>query len=315
MSNEIPYVSIGLPVYNGEKFLEETISSILNQTFTNFELIISDNASTDRTRDICRSFSEQDRRIRYYRNSGNIGAARNFNKVFKMSSGKYFKWAAHDDLLHKDFLRKCLEILDNDNEVVVCFSKNIIIDERGNIKKYFHNKLKNVNDVRAYKRFGSLVLLDHWCFDVFGLIRSDSLKKTRLIDSFVASDRVLRVELGLLGRFHEVGQYLFLLRDHSERSVRAMPAHHLRQAWFDPSIKNKRVYPHWRVLYEYVKTPFKFLIKNTERARCLFYLMVWIGKDLNWAKMLSDLMIAVRPQIWKVFYERITRDKIKDWGD
>ena len=93
-----PRVSIGLPVYNGQEFLEETLHSILNQTFNDFELIICDNASTDRTAEICRSFAKRDRRIRYYRNEINLGAAKNFNGVFFLARGEYLKWSDNDDL-------------------------------------------------------------------------------------------------------------------------------------------------------------------------------------------------------------------------
>ena len=85
-------VSIGLPVYNGEKYLEQALISILSQTYTDFELIISDNASTDRTQAICREYAAKDPRIRYYCNEENLGAAPNHNRVFELASGEYFKW-------------------------------------------------------------------------------------------------------------------------------------------------------------------------------------------------------------------------------
>ena len=93
-----PRVSIGLPVYNGDRYLRETIEGLLNQTFSDFELVICDNASTDRTQDICNEYCLLDKRVRYYRNNENIGAGKNFNKAFSLSQGKYFKWAACDDL-------------------------------------------------------------------------------------------------------------------------------------------------------------------------------------------------------------------------
>jgi glycosyltransferase involved in cell wall biosynthesis len=94
MTSKIPRVSIGLPVFNGEKYLAEALDSILSQTYRDFKLIISDNASTDRTEQICREYAAKDRRIRYYRNEKNIGAPKNFNRVFELSSGKYFRWDA-----------------------------------------------------------------------------------------------------------------------------------------------------------------------------------------------------------------------------
>ena len=107
-----PKVSIGLPVYNGQKFIERTLESILNQDFDDFELIISDNASEDKTEYICRRYVQKDSRIRYSRNDVNVGAGENYNKVFKLAKGKYFKWAAHDDECHRTMLRRCVEVLD-----------------------------------------------------------------------------------------------------------------------------------------------------------------------------------------------------------
>jgi glycosyltransferase involved in cell wall biosynthesis len=117
-----PRVSIGLPVYNGERFLKDALDSILSQTYRDFELIISDNASSDHTEEICRRYAARDERVRYYRYDNNVGAARNFNRVFQLSRGEYFKWAAHDDICSPGFLQRCVKILDSDTAVVVCFS-------------------------------------------------------------------------------------------------------------------------------------------------------------------------------------------------
>jgi glycosyltransferase involved in cell wall biosynthesis len=119
-----PRVSIGLPVYNGENYLAETLDSILAQTFTDFEVIISDNASTDRTETICRQYAAQDRRIRYLRNTSNLGAAKNYNRVFELSQGEYFKWNGHDDPLAPVFLERCVAVLDRHPGVVLCFARN-----------------------------------------------------------------------------------------------------------------------------------------------------------------------------------------------
>src|SRR6267142_5432239 len=92
-----PKVSVGLPVYNGEKYLPNTLKRLLEQDFEDFELIVSDNASTDGTPEICRMFAEQDPRVHYVRNEANIGLAANHNRTFELSRGELFKWAAHDD--------------------------------------------------------------------------------------------------------------------------------------------------------------------------------------------------------------------------
>ncbi|WP_081588053.1 glycosyltransferase family 2 protein [Gloeocapsa sp. PCC 7428] len=98
INNNRPRISIGMPVYNGEPYLKDAINSILNQTFEDFELIISDNGSTDRTEEICRTIASQDQRVRYYRNEQNLGAGWNFNRVVDLATGEYFRWACHDDI-------------------------------------------------------------------------------------------------------------------------------------------------------------------------------------------------------------------------
>src|SRR5436190_12174806 len=95
-----PIVSIGLPVFNGERYLRQALDSLLGQDFQDFELIISDNASTDRTAEICRAYVAKDRRIRYYRNESNIGSAPNYRRVFELARGEFFKWCSHDDVCH-----------------------------------------------------------------------------------------------------------------------------------------------------------------------------------------------------------------------
>src|SRR5215471_14790269 len=127
-----PLVSVGLFVYNGERFLEETLLSILKQTFTDFELIVSDNASTDRTSEIAKAYAERDDRIRYYRSEKNMGAGWNVRRVYELATGKYFKQAAVDDLLAPDFLRQCIEVLESDPTYVLAHSKIKVIGEGGN---------------------------------------------------------------------------------------------------------------------------------------------------------------------------------------
>ncbi|MGH7450285.1 MAG: glycosyltransferase family 2 protein [bacterium] len=251
MNSHKPRVSIGLPVFNGENYLEETLKSILSQTYSDFELIISDNASTDNTQKICQDYAARDQRVRYFRNEENIGAARNFNRVFELSSGQYFKWAAHDDLIAPDYLQKCVKALAHDSSAILSQARVKIIDKDGQVMKEHSAMSRHAYSPRPSLRFKEMLKTDLRCFEVFGLIRASLLKKTPLIASYIASDRPLRAELALLGHFHEIPESLFLSRDHPKRSARAMPAHHQRAAWFDPAKAGKIVLPHWRIFFEY----------------------------------------------------------------
>jgi glycosyltransferase involved in cell wall biosynthesis len=126
-----PTLSIGLFVYNGEAFLRETLDSLLGQTFKDFELIISDNASTDATEDICKVYAGADTRIRYFRNETNMGAGWNIRRVFSLATGKYFKWAACDDLYEPAFLEKCINALEANSSYVLAHARTRVIDDRG----------------------------------------------------------------------------------------------------------------------------------------------------------------------------------------
>ena len=152
MSSSSPRVSVGIPVYNGERYLEVAIVSVLNQTYQDFELIISDNASSDHTREICMEYAKQDPRIRYYRNDKNLGAAPNYNRVFQLSDAEYFKWADYDDLIAPDFLSKCIRILDQNPSVVLCYPRAMIIDENG---KHLgeHDYVIKLDSPHAHLRF------------------------------------------------------------------------------------------------------------------------------------------------------------------
>ncbi|UCG34746.1 MAG: glycosyltransferase family 2 protein [Candidatus Omnitrophota bacterium] len=217
MSNK-PGISIGMPVYNGEKYLCEVIDSILNQTFSDFELIISDNGSTDRTEEICRAYAARDSRVCYYRNEENRGAAWNFNRVFELAKGEYFKWAAVDDLCEPSFLQRCVEVLDGDSSVAVAFTKSKFIDNLGNLIEE-RDPVWDLQMESTYQRFRQAIL-SSWrkCNVIFGLIRSNLLAKTKLMGDYAGQDYHLVAELSLLGKFFKIHEYLFMRRLHSEAS-------------------------------------------------------------------------------------------------
>lgn len=308
MKNNKPRVSIGLPVYNGENYLKDAIDSILSQTFTDFELIISDNASTDRTPDICQAYAVKDPRIRYYRIEQNQGAARNFNRVFELSLGGYFKWAAHDDIIASDYISKCVEVLDKDDSIVLCNSKVKFINNYGKIIEDYNISSDKTNSQKPQDRFGYLILFDHWCFDVFGLIRSEALRKTSLIKAYPGSDRALLVELGLIGRFYEIPQYLFFNRDHSERSIRALSDIYSRAGWFDPSKDGKIVLPICRIFFEYLKSINRFSLGLYDMICCYGHMGNWLRFYSK--KMVKELLITIEYMFNSTIrYKKVEKNK------
>jgi len=246
----MPKLSIGLPVYNGENYLEEALISLLGQTFEDFELILSDNASHDRTEEICRDFAGRDARVRYHRCSENMGAAANFNSVFSMATGSYFKWAAHDDVCGSDYLRRCIEVLDGDPSVVLCHTLSGKIDSAGRMDGVYDYPVR-YDAQSAADRFRDLITVRHDCIAIFGVMRPEVLSRTPLIGSYVASDRVLLAELALHGRLVEIPEVHFFRRAHDDVSS-MLDERSDRLAWFDPDKSDVVSLPNWRVIREYV---------------------------------------------------------------
>jgi glycosyltransferase involved in cell wall biosynthesis len=296
----LPRVSIGLPVFNGERYLGEAIDSLLAQTFGDFELILSDNASTDATATICRRYADRDARVRYHRNERNLGAGRNFNLTVELATGEYFKWAAHDDAHAPQYLARCVEALDSDPSLVASHTDARFVDADGRWVEDHVYPAGHAASSDPASRFADLLREDRHSLEVFALIRLPVLRRTRLLAAYVGSDRVLRAHLGLLGRFHMVPEPLFINRDHPSRCIRALPAHHLRLQWWDPRQAGRRIFPHWKILKEYARLLRVCPLSADERRRCRLALLGWCARDLNWARLAADVVIGVSPSSWRL---------------
>ena len=288
----MPKVSIGLPVFNGERYLAEAIESILNQSFTDFELIISDNGSTDKTHDICMHYKNKDERVIYFRNNKNIGAAENYNKVFEIAQGRFFKWAAHDDVLGPRYLKNCLEVLDCDNSVVFCHSLTGKIDENGELVGDYDHEMRLMSS-RVYQRFHDLIVVRHPCVLAFGICRSEILRKTPLIGKYVGSDRVLLGEIGMYGKIYVVPKMNFFRRCHPETS--GFINEQERIAWFDPQMKGIISFPNWRILGEHARSIRRVEQKPVEKMLCYAQIFPHFRKRRRF--LLLDLEIALKMKI------------------
>jgi len=286
-----PRVSIGLPIYNGQDFLEQSLDSLLAQTYTNFELIISDNGSTDRSVEIVHKRQATDPRIRLYLNDANLGAMKNFNRVFELARGEYFKWAAHDDIHASDYLQRCVDILDGNPDVVLAYARAKDIDENGETLRFKSHGLRT-SHASAHVRFADLIRLDYSCEAIFGLMRTKEMRRTCLLGDYSDCDRVMLAELGLAGRFHEIPDYLFIHRNHANRSVMQYKSRQTRGAWFDPSRAGRPVFPYNRELRGFVDAIRKSRISIVEKMRCLGLLVRWMFQHRS--EFVEDISFAGR---------------------
>jgi len=278
-------VSIGLPVYNGEDFLEASIQSILAQSYKDLELVISDNASQDRTPSICERFCRRDARVRYYRADTNRGASWNYNRVFQLSSGPLFKWQAHDDVCLPSFLSRCVETFDRaPSTVVLVYPRAEVIDFDSKPDRRFQPESLETRDPVPHRRLAAVLRNLNMACPVFGVMRSSALRKTRLIDQFVASDYVLLAELAMLGEIWEVPETLFQRRVHPNISTYANrnPRDLLR--WYDPSKQSAKslLSPMMALGGEYLRSVGRLPLDRRERLRCrVAALSVWYERELR----------------------------------
>ena len=217
-------LSIGLPIFNGELFIHKAIESILAQTFKNFELIISDNASTDSTKQICEEFAKQDSRIRYFRQQSNIGIHKNFNFVLKQAKNEYFAWAAVDDHLDNDYMEKNIKILDSDKKIVSSVGKIIPIGAetlginpqliettqypkfiKNYIKKNRHKKITDAVNISGSDDQKIRMLLKNTksLGRFYGVHRTEQLRQCIVDTPFINVEVAIFLNLVLLGDFHE----------------------------------------------------------------------------------------------------------------
>jgi glycosyltransferase involved in cell wall biosynthesis len=285
-----PRVSIGMPVFNAARYLGQAVDSILAQTYSEFELIISDNASTDGTDEICRAYAAKDSRIRYHRNSTNLGAAPNFNRVFELSSTEYFKWAPHDDMIAPDFLSRCVLVLDENPAVVLCYSRAQIIDEDSRFVTDY-DPGPDTSSTSRHERFRNLILQPEYAIQQMGLIRSRALRKTVLHRSFPSSDEVLLADLALRGQFYEIRDRLYFYRRHDQQSTQE-PKQRARVLFFDTSLAGRIVLPKWLYLLDCLRVVRWVPISRREQTKCYLTMVRWLLVPAHLRALAKDLLVA-----------------------
>ena len=278
-----PRVSLAMPVYNGEEYVAKAIATVLAQDYDDFELIISDNASSDNTEAICRDFAASDPRIRYFRNTENIGAAGNYNRCFELARGTYFKWCAHDDFISSNYVGECVEALEKDPRAVAAYGRLEYVGSDGKViprgqgqpdVSVFERVFPDMSGMSAARRYAMLIRAGGSDNVMFGLMRRTALARTSLHRKYYMSDRALLVELVMEGPFVYVPQVTLFNRDHPERSTR-LPDKVTRTSWTNPAVQKKYCFEHLALLAQHCETAW--------RARTIAPLPVTLGHLGLWA--------------------------------
>lgn len=290
-----PLVTIGVPVHDGQPYLEATLRSLLAQDEPRIEVVISDNASTDGTQEVCRRLAAQDARVVYTRSPSNRGAAWNYNRVLQQARAPWFKWAAADDLCHPSFVRCCLESLVATGPAsVLAWPRSVLISAHGAVVDgLMDDSGLELEDDRPSMRLDQLLRNRFEWHPVFGVIRTDVLRQTRGIRPFPLADVVVLAELCLRGHFVQVPERLFLRRYHDGRSLVAGPSFLEQLAWYDPQRQARAAFPQSRVTRELLAAVRRAPLDARERARCRgVVLRRWTAP--HWRHMGGEAKIAAR---------------------
>lgn len=286
---DLPTVSIALPVFNGERFVDRAIKSVLEQDYRAIELVISDNGSTDDTESICRRWADADPRVRYVRLPDNLGAARNFNLAFGEATGTYFKWMAADDEIAPGFVGSCVAVLEREPDVSLVYALVVDIDDEGR-QVHAWGPMPRARSSEPGARAADVILNESRAFPIFGLTRRDQMARTRLIKPWTGSDYLVLCDLALMGKFVEVDQPLFLHREHVGRSTRQFPNMRQRAQWFDTRRSGRFACPRWSNLFGFLVAPLRLRIGavavfEVARASFRLYRPQWKAfvKELLWA--------------------------------
>lgn len=278
----VPRVSLGMPLYNAERYLAQAFDSLLAQDFTDFELVVCDNASTDTTWAICEKYAAIDDRIRLYRNETNRGAAYNYNRVVDLARGELFKWVAYDDVCAPSLLRRCVKALDAGGpDVVLAYPRTMLIDDDGLEIGPYRDGL-DLRSPRSARRVAGFARNWSLCNAVFGVIRTDVLRGTGMIRPYLSSDVVLLAELAARGRFCEVPERLFHRRIHRSSSRQGTASLEQAAQWFDTSRPASAKPVKVELTRRVASTLLRVDLPLLERIRCAgAFVVVWRARKAH----------------------------------
>jgi glycosyltransferase involved in cell wall biosynthesis len=274
--SEEALLTIGLPVFNGQNYLESALESLKKQSFKNFKVVVSDNCSTDDSVKIAQSYVNDDSRFTLIKHKENIGGAGNFNSVFKECTTPFFKWMAHDDILHINYLEKCMALATMSDESFVMFDSYANkIDHDGNFIGSYLKEIK-LSANSASGRFYRILWADYFS-EIFAIIRTSSIKQSRMHLNKLGSDRHFVSEILLNGGIKYVPEELFHRRHHDQSYCNAIEDNSAKLAWWDPKAKQSGTPPGITKLMDFHISISRSKITFEQKLKCYLHLLHWLA--------------------------------------
>jgi len=286
----VPLLTVGMPTFNAQQTIRASIDSLLGQSFADFELVISDNASTDGTWAIVEDYMRRDARVRGIRQARNIGANANYSAVFLEARGRYFKWASSNDVCAVDFVRACIECLEADPDVVLAAPRTCLFDsDVEHCTKYGKDiACMQSSPADRFIHAGSRLALNNV---MNGVVRLDALRRTRLIEHYPGADVVLIGHLALLGKIALLDEHLFFRRMDATTATRMMSEAAVLRHHYPSETWRSRL-PSWRLALGWLRVAMGAPISAPEKWRAIR----WVLRMTYWnrAHMAQDLRDLLR---------------------
>ncbi len=285
-------IIIGLPVYNGQKYLEAAIDSHLAQSFSDFQIVISDNGSNDATEEICTRYARQDSRITYLRSPVNRGILWNHRRVLEPVNDAtlYFRWAGADDVMEPGLLKAMVEVLDARPEIEAVMPATKNIDEDGRVIRTMERTL-NLESPDAVQRARQILIANYQHVIAYGLLRAPSLRRMRTGPDYIGWDPVFIWELALRGEIFQLVEPALLRRFHQGSISRVKTVKEMRK-WVEPGTSAGMNFPHWTWAYERARSLFATPLPAGQKLRIGSVLL----RATLWqkAQLVRDVTQAVR---------------------
>jgi len=285
-------VVVGLPVYNGQKYLGAAIESHLSQSFGDFDLVISDNGSTDATPSICVDYASKDKRIKVLRSAENRGILWNHRRVFEAieSPDQYFRWAGADDIMEPGLLQAMVDVLDSRPEVEAVVPETKNIDDRGEIIASAARTL-DLQSPDVFERAHDVLVASYQHVIAYGLLRASTLRQLRTGPRYPGWDAVFIWELALRGLMVQAAGPALLRRFHPGSISRVKTVKEMRK-WVEPNAKTGMSFPHWTWAYERARA----LIASPMSMRDRLRIGVFLARATLWQRgsLVRDVTQAAR---------------------